>query len=90
MGRTSSTPPVADPSGRLDLRRHLVRWSRRIPVDAHLANVGSHSLFLVQDPGRTAAFLAEERRHVLEVFPVGIVEETYDVVLLLASVPRAA
>ncbi|MET8897888.1 class I SAM-dependent methyltransferase [Streptomyces albogriseolus] len=81
---------VADPDGRLDFRRHLVRWSRRVPVDTHLANVGSHSLFLVQCPDRTAAFLAEERRHVLDAFPDGIVEETYDVVLLLASAPPAA
>ncbi|MEV5363484.1 class I SAM-dependent methyltransferase [Streptomyces cellulosae] len=89
-GKDDLDAPVADPSGRLGMSRHLVRWSRRIPVDAHLANIGSHSLFLVQDPGRTTAFLAEERRHVLEVFPDGIVEETYDVVLLLASKPPAA
>ncbi len=87
---TGLRPSVADPSGRLDLRRHTVRWSRRVPVDTHLANIGSHSLFLVQSPHRTAAYLAEERRHVLEVFPDGMVEETYDVVLLLASAPRAA
>ncbi len=88
--RPDFDPSVADPSGRLDLRRHTVRWSRRVPVDTHLANIGSHSLFLVQSPHRTAAYLAEERRHVLEVFPDGMVEETYDVVLLLASEPRAA
>ncbi|MCA2199771.1 class I SAM-dependent methyltransferase [Streptomyces griseoincarnatus] len=81
---------TADPSGRLDFTRRTVRWSRRVPVDAHLANIGSHSFFLVQSPDSTAAFLAEERRHVLEVFPDGIVEETYDVVLLLASRPPAA
>ncbi|MEU0581359.1 class I SAM-dependent methyltransferase [Streptomyces griseoincarnatus] len=81
---------TADPSGRLDFTRRTVRWSRRVPVDAHLANIGSHSVFLVQSPDRTAAFLADERRHVLEVFPDGIVEETYDVILLLASRPPAA
>ncbi|WP_369151631.1 class I SAM-dependent methyltransferase [Streptomyces pseudogriseolus] len=88
--RPGFDPSVADPFGRLDLRRHTVRWSRHVPVDTHLANIGSHSLFLVQSSHRTAAYLAEERRHVLEVFPDGGVEETYDVVLLLASAPRAA
>ncbi|MEV5932027.1 class I SAM-dependent methyltransferase [Streptomyces sp. NPDC052079] len=78
---------IADPSGRLHLRRRDIRWSRRVPVDTHLANIGSHSVFLTQDAHRTAAFLAEERRHLLRVFPDGIVEETYDVVLLLATTP---
>ncbi|MEV7018099.1 SAM-dependent methyltransferase [Streptomyces sp. DH-12] len=81
---------TADPSGRLEFTRRTVRWSRRVPVDTHLANIGSHSLFLVQGEERSAAFLAEERRHVLGVFPDGIVEETYDVVLLLASAPPTA
>ncbi|GHG38955.1 class I SAM-dependent methyltransferase [Streptomyces albogriseolus] len=81
---------TADPSGRLDFARRTVRWSRRVPIDTHLANLGSHSLFLVQSPDRTAAHLTEERRHVLDVFPDGIVEETYVVVLLLASAPPAA
>ncbi|MFI9465862.1 class I SAM-dependent methyltransferase [Streptomyces sp. NPDC052492] len=81
---------TADPSGRLRFRRRTVRWSRRVPVDAHLANLGSHSLFLVQGAERTAAYLAEERAHVLDVFPDGVVEETYDVVLLLASTPTDA
>jgi hypothetical protein len=35
----------------------------------------------------TASFLAEEREHLLEVFPDGIVEETYDVDLLVALRP---
>ncbi|MFI0503081.1 class I SAM-dependent methyltransferase [Streptomyces albogriseolus] len=88
--QTDLDAATADPSGRLDLARRTVRWSRRVPIDTHLANLGSHSLFLVQSPDRTAAFLTEERRHVLDVFPDGIVEETYDVVLLLASAPPAA
>ncbi|MFJ8188066.1 class I SAM-dependent methyltransferase [Streptomyces sp. NPDC096105] len=83
-------PRAADPSGRLEFMLRTVRWSRRVPVDTHLANIGSHSLFLVQGEERSAAFLAEERRHVLGVFPDGIVEETYDVVLLLASAPPTA
>ncbi|MGW2614320.1 class I SAM-dependent methyltransferase [Streptomyces sp. NPDC001500] len=74
-----------DPSGRLDLARRVVRWSRLVPVDTHLANIGSHSIFLVQGEERTAAFLAEEREHLTRAFPDGVVEEVYDVILLLAT-----
>ncbi|MEU3982617.1 class I SAM-dependent methyltransferase [Streptomyces sp. NPDC026672] len=74
----------ADPGGRLDFTRRTVRWFRRVPVDTHLANIGSHSAFLVQPPERTAAFLDEERALVLEIFPDGMVEETYDVALIVA------
>lgn len=76
---------AADVDGHLDVVRRDIRWSRRVPLDTHLANLGSHSLFLLQGEERSAAYLAEERRHVLEVFPDGIVEETYDVLLLLAT-----
>ncbi|MFJ4524388.1 class I SAM-dependent methyltransferase [Streptomyces sp. NPDC088810] len=77
----------ADPGGRLDFARRTVRWSRRVPIDTHLANIGSHSAFLVTPGERTAAFLEEERAHLLEVFPDGTVEETYDVLLLVARTP---
>ena len=62
-------------------------WSRRVPVDTHLANIGSHSVFLVHDPEHTASFLADEREHLLRAFPSGFVEEAYDAVLLLAATP---
>ncbi|MER7405593.1 class I SAM-dependent methyltransferase [Streptomyces sp. NPDC000070] len=78
---------AADPTGRLDFTRRTVRWSRRVPVDTHLANIGSHSVFLVNDEEHTAAFMAEEREHLLKAFPDGIVEEVYEVVLLLAKTP---
>ncbi|MYS92031.1 MULTISPECIES: class I SAM-dependent methyltransferase [Streptomyces] len=78
---------AADPTGRLDFTRRTVRWSRRVPVDTHLANIGSHSVFLVHGEEHTAAFLAEEREHLLKTFPDGVVEEVYDVVLLLAKAP---
>jgi SAM-dependent methyltransferase len=77
----------ADPTGRLSFARREVRWSRRVPIDTHLANIGSHSLFLVCPEERKAAFLAEERDHLLTVFPDGMVEETYDVLLLVATRP---
>ncbi|KAB1142154.1 class I SAM-dependent methyltransferase [Streptomyces luteolifulvus] len=74
-----------DPDGRLDFAVRRLRWSRRVPVDIHLANVGSHSLFLVHDEEAAAAFFTEERAHLLRAFPDGIVEEIYDVDLLLAT-----
>ncbi|MER6556854.1 class I SAM-dependent methyltransferase [Streptomyces sp. NPDC001027] len=78
---------VVDPEGRLDLVRRTVRWSRRVPLDTHLANIGSHSIFLVHGEESAAAYLAEERDHLIRAFPDGIVEEVYDVVLLLAIKP---
>lgn len=77
----------ADPSGRLRFTRGEVRWSRRVPVDTHLANVGSHSFLLVTPEERRTAFLEQERGHLMRVFPDGIVEETYDVLLLVATKP---
>ncbi|MFD5718660.1 class I SAM-dependent methyltransferase [Streptomyces sp. NPDC127036] len=75
----------ADPGGRLSFDRRRVRWSRRVPLDTHLANIGSHSAFLVLGEEATAAFFAEEREHLLLTFPDEIVEETYVVELLVAT-----
>ncbi|WP_455752986.1 hypothetical protein [Streptomyces antibioticus] len=77
----------ADPTGSLAFTHRRIRWSRRVPVDLHLANIGSHSGFLVQGEERSTAFLTEERRHLLAAFPDGMVEETYDVELLAATAP---
>ncbi|OIJ84659.1 class I SAM-dependent methyltransferase [Streptomyces colonosanans] len=65
----------------------VVRWSRTVPVDTHLANIGSHSVFLVLGEERANAFLTEERKHLLDVFPDGLVEEVYDVLLIVATRP---
>ncbi|MFJ5775167.1 class I SAM-dependent methyltransferase [Streptomyces sp. NPDC093094] len=75
---------AADPEGLLDFARRSVRWSRRVPLDMYLANLGSHSVFLTDTPQRTSAYLTEERGHLLRSFPDGVVEETYDVDLLVA------
>ncbi|MGW4912280.1 class I SAM-dependent methyltransferase [Streptomyces sp. NPDC004270] len=82
--KTADRTDLADPSGRLRFTRRAVRWSRRVPLDTHLANIGSHSAFLLTPEDRRAAFLAEERAHLLKTFPEGTVEETYDVLLLVA------
>ncbi|WP_406373702.1 class I SAM-dependent methyltransferase [Streptomyces sp. NBC_00647] len=76
---------TADPSGRLSFGHRQVRWSRRIPIDTRVANIGSHSPFLVLGEETTGAFFAEERNHLLEAFPEGVVEETYVVELLVAT-----
>lgn len=78
---------LADPTGSLTFVQREIRWSRRVPLDTHLANLGSHSVFLTDTEERAAAFLAQERRHLLGVFPDGVVEETYDVHLLLGTTP---
>jgi SAM-dependent methyltransferase len=66
----------------------VVRWSRMIPVDTHLANIGSHSIFLVAGVERAQSFLAEEREYLLKAFPDGRVEEVYDVLLVVARRQR--
>ncbi|WP_328680430.1 class I SAM-dependent methyltransferase [Streptomyces sp. NBC_00343] len=78
---------LADPTGRLDFAHRKVRWSRHVPIDTHLANIGSHSAFLVHDKASTDAFLTEERDHLRTVFPDEIVEETYVVELVVALTP---
>ncbi|MFB8776616.1 class I SAM-dependent methyltransferase [Streptomyces broussonetiae] len=85
IGKSGRPVQPADPAGRLRFTDRRIRWSRRVPVDTHLANITSHSLFLLHGKDRTAAFLTEERAHLLERFPDGIVEETYVVELLLAK-----
>ena len=64
--------------------RRRIRWSRTVPLDLHLANIGSHSVFLVLDEARARAFLDAERACLREVFPEERVEETYVVDLLVA------
>ncbi|GAA3497503.1 class I SAM-dependent methyltransferase [Streptomyces prasinosporus] len=78
---------AADPTGRLCFTRRVVRWTRRVPIDAHLANLASHSVLLAGGEERTAAFLAERRARLDGAFPDGAVEETYDAVLLVAVTP---
>ncbi len=64
-----------------------MRWSRTVPLDTHLANITSHSAFLVLGEDRTARFLADERAVLSGLFPDGVLEETYVVDLLVARKP---
>ncbi|MEW2556535.1 class I SAM-dependent methyltransferase [Streptomyces zhihengii] len=84
-GDTKGAPGNARalPAGLRQADRTL-RWSRRIPLDLHLANLGSHSVFLLHDARDTRAFLDRERALLGEVFPDGVVEEEYTVELTVA------
>jgi SAM-dependent methyltransferase len=69
--------PVAE-GGRAFTER-MVRWTRTVPLDTHLANLGSHSVFRLLGETVTAEFLTAERAELLKVFPDGMVEEPYAV-----------
>ncbi|MER6842795.1 class I SAM-dependent methyltransferase [Streptomyces platensis] len=71
----------------LRVTRRQVRWSRVVPLDVHLANIGSRSAFLVLDEERRRTFFVDERRVLRDAFPRGEVEETYLVDLLMAVRP---
>ncbi|MFM9558007.1 MULTISPECIES: class I SAM-dependent methyltransferase [Streptomyces] len=87
--KSGSGAPAAlsDAAGRLDFTRHQIRWSREVSLDTHLANIASHSAFLVLGEAATSAFFTEERAHLRKLFPTDTIEETYDVDLLLAVRP---
>ncbi|MFI8184749.1 class I SAM-dependent methyltransferase [Actinacidiphila glaucinigra] len=72
---------LPDGPGFTELR---VPWSRRVPVEVHLANIGTQSAFLVIGEERSRAFLAAEREHLTRHFPDGMVDEHYVVALVLA------
>ncbi|MFJ3881753.1 class I SAM-dependent methyltransferase [Streptomyces sp. NPDC090077] len=68
----------------LDHVTREVRWSRRLPLEAHLANHATHSAFLVLGETRTREFIDAERARLLDLFPDGTVEEDYVVTLRVA------
>ncbi|MFC1418319.1 class I SAM-dependent methyltransferase [Streptacidiphilus cavernicola] len=56
----------------------VLRWSRRIPVDTALVDLGSRSYVAVLDQARRAELMAAEREELLAVFPDGEVVEEYE------------
>ncbi|MFI2114864.1 class I SAM-dependent methyltransferase [Streptomyces rubiginosohelvolus] len=68
----------------LDFRTRQVAWSRRVPVDAHIANMATHSDFLIGDPVAVRDFFDRERALLAALFPDGEVEEAYLVSLAVA------
>lgn len=82
----SSTNPRRDfdTEGAYDLvvTRHDFSWEREITVEQHLQNLNSKSyIAALPEP---AAFLAEERKHLLDVFPSGMVTERFGTKLFTA------
>ncbi|WP_424888440.1 class I SAM-dependent methyltransferase [Streptomyces sp. XH2] len=92
---TGTEPPVREPDDGRAVRlagfeglrcvRRLVRWSRVVPLDVHLANIGSHSAFLVLGEAGTREFLTAERDRLRTAFPDEEIEETYVVDLFVAG-----
>ncbi|MGW8332811.1 class I SAM-dependent methyltransferase [Streptomyces sp. NPDC055897] len=58
--------------------------TRKVPLATHLANLGSHSAFLVLGEEGTREFMTREHAVLSELFPDGTVEESYVVHLRLA------
>ena len=73
--------------GKLPYVRRQLPWSRSVPVETHLANLTSHSAFLVADPDATEDFRTRERALLSGLFPDGMVEEAYVVDLLVLRRP---
>lgn len=68
----------------LDFRTRQVAWSRRVPIDAHVANLATHSDFLIGDPAAVRDYFDRERALLTALFPDGEVEEAYVVSLAVA------
>ncbi|MFE2745609.1 class I SAM-dependent methyltransferase [Streptomyces scopuliridis] len=65
----------------MDRAERRITWTRRVTLDTHLANLGSHSVFRTRGEQAAADFLAAERTELLTLFPDGTVEEAYAVEL---------
>ncbi|MGV9657534.1 class I SAM-dependent methyltransferase [Streptomyces koyangensis] len=91
LAKALSRPGGPDPEPVADAPlTHRIPWSRRLTVDDHLANLASHSLFLVADAALAQDFLDHERARLLQLFPDGHVEERYVVDLVLTTRPASA
>ncbi|MEW1721813.1 class I SAM-dependent methyltransferase [Streptomyces sp. NPDC093109] len=86
-GAHSASGRGLDLPGTLERTEALVPWGRRVTLDTHLANLGSHSVFQLLGERSTAAFLAAERAALLTEFPDGTVPEAYVTELTVAR-PR--
>ncbi|WP_406154073.1 class I SAM-dependent methyltransferase [Streptomyces sp. NBC_01023] len=71
-------------AGGLDFTDRTVLWTREVSIDAHLANLASHSVFLVAGEKATRDFTDQERTVLRDLFPQGMVREEYAVDLCVA------
>ncbi|MFG2490094.1 class I SAM-dependent methyltransferase [Streptomyces caniferus] len=74
----------------LEPTARVLHWTRRVPLDTHLAMLGSRSYFSVIGPAAAAPVLEGERTALLDVFPDGIVEEAYALDLTVTLRPPAS
>ncbi|WP_411106055.1 class I SAM-dependent methyltransferase [Streptomyces sp. cmx-4-9] len=72
------------PRGLGEFTTRSVRWSRRVTLEDHLANLASHSAFLLLGGEGARAYFAAERELLAPLFPGGTVEEQYVVSLAVA------
>ncbi|MEI7033815.1 class I SAM-dependent methyltransferase [Streptomyces pratensis] len=82
--RDEATRLIAGLPDGLGFRTRHVAWSRRVPIDVHLANIATYSGFLVADPAAARDCLGHERALLSGLFPDGTVEEAYVVSLAVA------
>ncbi|MER7785440.1 class I SAM-dependent methyltransferase [Streptomyces albidoflavus] len=91
LAKAPSRPGAPEPAPVADAPlTHRIPWSRRLTVDDHLANLASHSLFLVADAALAQDFLDRERAELLRLFPDCHVEERYVLDLVLTARPASA
>jgi SAM-dependent methyltransferase len=62
----------------------VLHWTRTVPVEQAVQDIGSRSYCAVLPPEQRAVVLEVERRALLEVFPDGVVVEPYRVDLTVA------
>ncbi|MGW6873329.1 class I SAM-dependent methyltransferase [Streptomyces xanthophaeus] len=74
------------PRGLGEFATRSVRWSRHVTLEGHLANLASHSAFLLLGEAGTRAYLDAERERLAPLFPADTVEEQYVVTLSVARV----
>ncbi|MFE2379739.1 class I SAM-dependent methyltransferase [Streptomyces sp. NPDC059398] len=72
-------------TGGLGFTDRTVPWTREVSLDTHLANLASHSVFLVAGEEATREFVDQERAVLSEIFPGGVVREAYLVDLCVAT-----
>jgi len=56
---------------------HEITWSRRITIEEHIRNLGTHSHFVVMDPAERAELLGANRTALARLFPDGKLDEPY-------------
>lgn len=75
---------VGGASSSFEVITQTLRWTRRISLDLHLANLSSLSYFSVLDPGERRSILSGERTEISRSFPDLTVDEAYRTEMTIA------